>query len=296
MLRRVFFQLHLWTGIGVGLYVVLISLTGSIVVFRREVYTYFRPGTIVVPRGERLSQDALSAAATRVYPGFRVTHVQIRRRQPTIAAEVWLEDRTKALHRLFDPYSGADLGDAEPAVTRWFEKVADLHNNLLSGRRGRTINGIGGLCVSLLCVTGAVIWWPGLGQLRRGMTVRFGGNWKRLNWDLHSALGFWSLAMIFMWALTGVYLAFPRPFQAVVDYLQAGRIEAGATGPGDEFLAWFINLHFGRFAGLGTRVVWGVLGLVPPVLFVTGAIMWWNRVVAPQIARRGENLQLTIRN
>ena len=78
MLRRILFQIHLWTGIGVGFYVVLISLTGSIVVFRREVYTYFRPGTIVVPRGERLSQDALSAAAARVYPGFRVTHVQIR--------------------------------------------------------------------------------------------------------------------------------------------------------------------------------------------------------------------------
>ena len=44
MLRRVLFQLHLWTGIGVGLYVVLISLTGSIVVFRREVYTFIQAG------------------------------------------------------------------------------------------------------------------------------------------------------------------------------------------------------------------------------------------------------------
>jgi uncharacterized iron-regulated membrane protein len=128
------------------------------------------------------------------------------------------------------------------------------------------------------------------------MIIRFSGNWKRTNWELHSAVGFWSLAMVFMWALTGVYLAFPKPFQAVVDYLQAGRIEPGTTGPGDEFLAWFINLHFGRFAGLGTRVVWGVLGLVPPVLFVTGAIMWWNRVVAQRMGKRSRNLELTIQN
>ena len=35
-IRRALFQIHLWTGIGVGLYIVVISLSGSAVVFRRE--------------------------------------------------------------------------------------------------------------------------------------------------------------------------------------------------------------------------------------------------------------------
>jgi uncharacterized iron-regulated membrane protein len=35
-LRRALFQVHLWTGIGAGLYVLLVSLSGSAIVFRRE--------------------------------------------------------------------------------------------------------------------------------------------------------------------------------------------------------------------------------------------------------------------
>src|SRR5216110_53667 len=35
-LRKATFQLHLWSGIGIGLYVLVISVTGSIVVYRNE--------------------------------------------------------------------------------------------------------------------------------------------------------------------------------------------------------------------------------------------------------------------
>jgi uncharacterized iron-regulated membrane protein len=50
-------------------------------------------------------------------------------------------------------------------------------------------------------------------------------------------------------------------------------------------VAWGIALHVGNFAGTGTRVLWALLGLVPPLLFVTGALMWWRRVVRPWRAR-----------
>ena len=35
------------------------------------------------------------------------------------------------------------------------------------------------------------------------------------------------------------------------------------------------RLHFG---GLPVKAGWVVLGLAPPTLFVTGFLMWWNRV------------------
>jgi hypothetical protein len=37
-LRRALFQIHLWTGVGVGLYVLAISISGSASVFRNEIY------------------------------------------------------------------------------------------------------------------------------------------------------------------------------------------------------------------------------------------------------------------
>ena len=47
-LRRATFQLHMWSGIGVGLYVLVVSVTGSIVVYRNELYTAATRDPIVV--------------------------------------------------------------------------------------------------------------------------------------------------------------------------------------------------------------------------------------------------------
>ena len=44
-------------------------------------------------------------------------------------------------------------------------------------------------------------------------------------------------------------------------------------------MAWVGPLHVGNFGGIGIRIAWLVLGLAPPLLFVTGFIMWWTRVV-----------------
>ena len=41
-LRRALFQIHLWTGIGLGLYVVMLSMTGSALVYRTELDLFFR--------------------------------------------------------------------------------------------------------------------------------------------------------------------------------------------------------------------------------------------------------------
>ena len=71
MIRKIFFQIHLWTGIAFGLYVVVISLTGSLLVFRVEYYKYFRPGTTVTARStERLSDEAVKASAEKLYPAL----------------------------------------------------------------------------------------------------------------------------------------------------------------------------------------------------------------------------------
>jgi len=42
-LRRALFQVHLWSGIGLGLYVFFISVTGSVLVYRNELYVWAAP-------------------------------------------------------------------------------------------------------------------------------------------------------------------------------------------------------------------------------------------------------------
>ena len=68
--------------------------------------------------------------------------------------------------------------------------LQDLHFDLLAGRTGRILNGFGAMLMLAMAVTGLVIWWPGRTRWRRGLTVDFSRPWKRITWDLHSAVGF----------------------------------------------------------------------------------------------------------
>jgi PepSY-associated TM region len=43
------------------------------------------------------------------------------------------------------------------------------------------------------------------------------------------------------------------------------------------------RVHFWRAWETEVKTLYVILGLVPAVLFVTGAIMWWNRVLRPAL-------------
>lgn len=289
--RRALFQVHLWTGIAAGIYVVLICVSGSALVFRNEISQSVLRGPAVVPVLEtRLTEDELKAAAERAYPGYTVTDVWEPRR-PNYAVELWLKGDGGRLAELFDPFTGKDLGLAESPVIDTLVWLADFHDNLFYDDAGRKVNGYLALVLVLTCVTGAIIWWPGVESWRRSLTIEWGANWKRLNWTLHSAIGFWAFLIVFGFAFTGFYLVFQEPFMAVVDYFEPASLLRGRRRlrTGDLLLRWFSRLHFGRFAW-PLEALWVVLGLIPPVLFITGAVMWWNRVLGPawQRMRRGQ--------
>jgi uncharacterized iron-regulated membrane protein len=193
-MRRALFQVHLWVGLATGLYIFIISLSGSLIVFRREL-------------DRALCPDA-----------------------------------------------------CEPAFISW---MAEFHDHLGAGRMGLLFNGIGAAVVIAMCITGAVLWWPGRTRWRRSVTLRRGVGARRFIRDLHNVLGFWVLLLVLMWALTGIYFAFPGPFDPL----------------GDKAIEWLVRFHFGRTFGVPVEALWVILGLVPCGLFVTGTLMWWNRVL-----------------
>ena len=280
-LRRALFQVHMWSGLGVGLYILVISLSGSVLVYRSELRQVFNPEPrIVVPSGDRLSTDALTEAARQIYPDHQV---RVFAEPEDLAHAVTMSvNRDGAVAQMhFDPYTGEELGHALPFGWRATTWLLDLHDNLLTGETGRSVNGGGAVALTLLSLTGAMIWWPGIRSWRRSLVVDRRAGWLRLNWSLHSVMGFWTVAFIIMWGITGVYLCFPQPFMAVVDYLEPLDLVTFEPRTGDAILYWFAYLHFGRFGGWATKLLWAVVALVPPAMFVTGFLMWWNRVVRP---------------
>jgi uncharacterized iron-regulated membrane protein len=191
--RRIIFQVHLWLGMVASLYVLVMSVSGSMIVYRNE-----------------------------------------------------LEGQ----------------GKSESSVVRVVEWLVDLHENLLLGTTGRRVNGIGAILLTLLCLTGALLWWPGIAHWRRSLSVNWRSSFARLNWDLHNALGFWCFLFVAMWGISGAYFSFPQLFNAL----------------GDMALLWLSNLHFGRF-GWFAEALWTALGLVPAVLSFTGVFMCCHRLL-----------------
>jgi uncharacterized iron-regulated membrane protein len=300
-LRKLLFQIHLWTGIGVGVYVLVICVSGSVLVYRNELYRTFSPRPIVVAgSGASIALEDLKSAARAAYPGYEVTDVR-KGETANHAVEITLTHGMKMKRRLLHPFTGEDLGDPVPAGFRFTTWLLDLHDNLLGGETGRRINGIGALLVTLLCLTGAIIWWPGIKNWRRSLALDHRANWTRLNWSLHSVLGFWFFVFILLWGITGMYLSFPQLFAAAFDFLEPFDESNSAERVVDRIQYWLAYLHFGRLGGRGipgcgrglcdstTKVIWAVFGLVPPLLFVTGALMWWHRVIRP--VRRTERVR-----
>ncbi|PWU03077.1 MAG: hypothetical protein C5B51_19675 [Terriglobia bacterium] len=296
-LRKALFQVHLWSGIGLGLYVFLISLTGSVLVYRNELYRAATPQPILsTSSAPRLTDDQLREAATRFYPGYKVVRLG-RARNPDQAVDVSLQRGNDIKKRLFDPRSGSDLGRSV-AISIWLvSTLLDLHDNLLAGSNGRKVNAAGALAVLVMTVTGMVIWWPGIKTWRRSLTVHRGLGWKRLNWHLHSMIGFWSLAFLLVFAVSGVYLGIPDSFQDIADRIEPPTPANAGGRVTDQIIYWLAYLHFGRINGIGipchgpglcdqtTKAVWALFGIAPAVMFVTGAIMWWTRVLRPRRQR-----------
>jgi len=154
---------------------------------------------------------------------------------------------------------------------RSFEWLLKLHTSLHAGSIGLWVNGIGGGCLALLCLTGAIIWWPGVKYWRRSLQVNWRANFPRINWDFHSAVGFWCFPFVLLWGISAFYFAFPQAFSILYALDPTDRIT-------DQWLFWLSELHFGRFNRL-TESLWAVLGLVPGILAFTGTFICCRRVI-----------------
>ena len=55
-----------------------------------------------------------------------------------------------------------------------------------------------------------VIWWPGIRNWKRALKVDFARSWRRINFDLHVSVGFWTILIASFWAVSGIYFGWPR--------------------------------------------------------------------------------------
>jgi len=210
------FQIHLWAGVILALYMVVVGVSGSILVFREELTAFEFSHLMKAPDGIAPVADlsAIVANVRKQYPQERIASIRL----PALYCENFRVNlaNENGVTVYVDPVHARVLGQTQRAGW-WITWMQQLHFYLLGGKTGLLVNGAGGLLLCLLCITGLVIWWPGLARWASALLINFRAGWKRINWDLHSATGFWTLSIVFAWGLTGAFFAWPLYFGYVVN-------------------------------------------------------------------------------
>src|SRR5580704_4383187 len=169
-LRRVNFQVHLWIGIVLASYLIVIGVSGSILVLRIELgaLTGANPWESRKPPEPRVDIAAVVRKLTARYPQFRIVSVLAPgKTEPNYVAR--LLGRTQ-IRVGVDAITGEVLGEAKRGPA-WLDTVEKLHVSLFASRNGRILNGAGAAFLLLMCITGLINWWPGVRIWKRALKV-----------------------------------------------------------------------------------------------------------------------------
>lgn len=228
-IRKAMFQVHLWVGLLLVVYAILIGVSGSILVLREEFekWTGLNPDYgEFVESGSQLNYEQVVVILKEKFPKSKVS-LLYPPREKNKAYYAFLTGGRKQTIVNVHPYTGAILNSGAPEKN-WMTVVSRIHYFLLMDRNpGMTINGISSALIVVMTLTGLVIWWPGISQWVRAFVVDFRKNWKRVNWDLHNVMGFWTLFFVIVWGISGLYLIWPREFVSTVNVVSKVTMSEG---------------------------------------------------------------------
>lgn len=245
MFRKFIFWSHLVVGISVGVVVFIMSATGVLLTYEKQVKEWDEARHISVPVGNqtRLSTDQVLDIVRFKHP--QETHFYIR----------WVNEQGRPIpvwaggqRYLISAYSGEILQTGESLVIEIFHVVTDLHRWLsFHGEKqaiGKEITAYSNLLFLFLIVSGAYLWLP---RRFRWAAIKSNLMFKKklksphakyFNW--HHVFGFWALLPLivvvstatifhFDWvneALYGIYDEEPakRPKREVLPTLLDGEM------------------------------------------------------------------------
>lgn len=218
LLRRVNDWLHLWLGLISGIIVFIVSVTGCIWAFQKEISEWTQPYQFVkVEEKAYLPPSMLKhLAEERQFgndagkPGKIVTGVQYPGKGKAAIAS-YRDKKTGYMMVYLNPYNGEIL-QVKALEKDFFRFILAGHYNLWLPREiGQPV-----VCWSIgifiiLLITGLVMWWPKnlkKSNVDKSFKVKWGASFKRVNYDLHNVLGFYVLLGGLILGITGIYFGF----------------------------------------------------------------------------------------
>lgn len=214
--KELFGKIHLWLGLVSGAVVFLVSVTGCLYVFEEEIRSFqyqdrYELGHI--PDSQKLSVGTLSEIVFKSAVGAEVKKIDWYP-EANRNYTVHLEEGRRAY---INPYDG-NMSDVHDPDWLWY--VEKLHTSLLLGEFGKWVIRINILVFLILLLTGIYLWWPAKKARRKqAFSLKTNGSFKRLNYDLHSVLGFYGLLVLLVITLSGMWWSFDWYKQTVFGLL-----------------------------------------------------------------------------
>jgi uncharacterized iron-regulated membrane protein len=217
-------QLHLWLGLASGLVVLIVSVTGCLFVFQKEIIEAAHHDRYYVqPQGRTLPLAELRQKAQAVLGAGQPLSAVIIYRQPDRTWEFMSYRENDTALTIFggmeyyrsvflDPHTGKVTGLRDYKYD-FFSIVKYLHwSLLLNTPYGQPIVAWSTVLFVILLLTGLVLWWPKRwtkAYRDRSFRIKWRASYRRVNYHLHNVPGFYSLFPALVIAVTGLIFIWP---------------------------------------------------------------------------------------
>lgn len=230
--KRIIFWAHLVVGVAFGLVILLMSATGVVLTYERQIISYMESRAVEKPAdAQLLSVDDLATAvlANGGQPGNSV----VLPRQDGAPATLSVSRRE---NHLLNPYTGERIDNAAEGTKSFFGTVTALHRWFaLTGENrslGRAVTGAANLGFLFILVSGIYLWWPKKWTWRIvKLNLLFRRNLptaKARDYNWHHVFGIWSLVPLFAVVVSGVVISYPWASNMVAAVF--GPVSPAATG------------------------------------------------------------------
>ena len=235
--RKIINDIHLWLGIGSGIILFIVCLTGTILAFEQEIKSVLNKSTYKIDeKAEKKSiydiKNEIEKSGQYNVAEFIIiqndyTALVIENEPKGIKAHDDHEDDhgPSRINLHINPFNGNILPEENfNNGNAFFLSVMKLHRwLLLDVKIGRPIVGAATIIFIVLCVSGLILWIPKkvkkAKQWKRGLTIKWKANWKRINYDIHNTLGFYALIPLLLMGLSGLIWSFPSYYNGLENVL-----------------------------------------------------------------------------
>lgn len=206
---RISAWLHLWLGLISGIIMVIVCLTGCIWVFQDEITTLMNPEIKVKAENKPvISPSVLMNIGDSLYPKKKPNYAMYQQGK-AITLALGQGRKGNTILRV-NPYTGEVISKVErkEGETDFFRFILNGHRALwMPYEIGRPIVNYATLVFVIILITGMVLWWPkkwNKTTKEQSFKIKWKASFKRVNYDLHNVLGFYSLLVLSAIALTGM--------------------------------------------------------------------------------------------